>query len=195
MVDCRVFLSPANGQVTRSMCIPPICAHRDSVVGEFATIFRTEVVGFHLIHGRSTELAGKLIEKYFRLFSLRRFVRFVRFEGDWTATITFLEGELVTMENVAEQPFSTKWPVKVRELGGRELCWEYDHRRMATTACCWWIRQLGETLGSANDHYLELNTELPEAAVEELVIMLAGLMHNDMTIATDGPAGAERWKY
>jgi hypothetical protein len=39
-------------------------------------------------------------------------------------------------------------------------------------------------------------------AVEELVIvgtavqiMLASLMHNDMTIAVEGPEGAERWKY
>jgi hypothetical protein len=59
-----------------------------------------------------------------------------------------------------------------------------------------------EQLGSANDNYLDLSVELSEAAVEELVIMgtavqimLAILMHNDMTIAVEEPEGAERWKY
>jgi hypothetical protein len=44
--------------------------------------------------------------------------------------------------------------------------------------------------------------ELPESAVDELVItgtaaqiLLARLMHYDMTIATLGPGGHDHWKY
>jgi hypothetical protein len=125
-------------------------------------------------------------------------------EFGWTATITFPDGGSppVTMENVSDQMFYTKWPVQVRALEGRELVWEYEHPAYGNNSILLLDAGTSEQLGSANDNYLELSVELSEAAVGELVIMgtavqimLASLMLNDMTIAVEGPEGAERWEY
>ncbi|KAF7330160.1 hypothetical protein MSAN_02466000 [Mycena sanguinolenta] len=124
----------------------------------------------------------------------------------WTAIITFSEAlvpqrEPVTMDNVGSG-FYTKWPVKVRALGDRELFWEYEHPVQGDNNILLLDTATGEELGNSNDNYLALTTELPEDAVEELVIMgtavmkmLSSLMHNDMCIAAEGPDGAQRWKY
>ncbi|KAF7337785.1 hypothetical protein MSAN_02252400 [Mycena sanguinolenta] len=110
----------------------------------------------------------------------------------WTAIITFSEAlvprrEPVTMDNVGSG-FYTKWPVKVRALGDRELFWEvYEHPVQGDNNVLLLDTATGEELGNSNDNYLALTTELPEDAVEELVIMgtavikmLSGFMPPDM---------------
>ena len=132
-------------------------------------------------------------------------------EYSWEAEITFPstgDGDApaltpITMDNIAaDTPFVTRWPVKVRALGGRELDWEYDHPAQGNDPMLLTDPATKEVLGEANDNYLSLLQELPEGAVEELVItgtasqiMLAWLMHNDMTIAAEGPEGYTQWHY
>ncbi|KAJ6520469.1 hypothetical protein C8R45DRAFT_919210 [Mycena sanguinolenta] len=120
------------------------------------------------------------------------------------AIITFPEAarrEPMTMSPV-EPGFHSRWPVKVRALGERELFWEYEHPVQGDNNILLLDAATGEELGNANDNYLALTTELPEEAVEELVIMgtavmtaLEHLMPHDMNIAVAGPDGARRWKY
>ncbi|KAK7063683.1 hypothetical protein R3P38DRAFT_9102 [Favolaschia claudopus] len=129
-------------------------------------------------------------------------------EYSWTATITFPEdGNGTTrnsflMENVGSGIFHTKWLVPMRALNGREFAWEYTHPAYGDDSL--WLRDnvTEEVFGDSNDNYMALSKELPREAVDELVItgtaaliMLAGLMHNDMTIAVEGPAGAAQWRY
>ncbi|RFU30150.1 hypothetical protein B7463_g6186, partial [Scytalidium lignicola] len=108
----------------------------------------------------------------------------------------------IMMENIANEGFSNKWPVKVRALGDRELHWEYEHPVFGDRSMYLIDPATKEILGDANDNYLALHQELPKMAVEELVItgtaaqiLLAPFMHNDMSIATCGPEGRGQWKY
>ena len=108
----------------------------------------------------------------------------------------------LTMDNIAEEDFTNRWPVKVLALGERELHWQYQHPVQGNRPLYLEDPVTKEVLGDSNDNYLALRRELPEAAIEELVItgtaaqiMLAGLMHNDMAIAVEGPEGRSQWKY
>ncbi|KUJ24225.1 uncharacterized protein LY89DRAFT_727257 [Mollisia scopiformis] len=127
----------------------------------------------------------------------------------WEASITFPQDdrimaapEPITMENISDEGMSTRWPVKVQALGGQELHWEYEHPAVGDRDLRLEDPLTKDELGNANSNFLSLSEKLPEAAVEELVItgtaaqiMLASLMHNDMTIAADGPEGHAQWKY
>lgn len=104
------------------------------------------------------------------------------------------------MDNISDIGMSNRWPVNVKALNGRELHWEYGHPVQGHRDMNLEDPITKEILGDANDNYLSLR--VPEKALEELVItstaaqiMLAGLMHNDMTIATEGPEGCAQWKY
>lgn len=120
-------------------------------------------------------------------------------DKSWSATITLTDGREIVMANTAEGTFATQWIVKVQ---GREVSWEYEHPAMGDNCMYLVDRETGEVLGNANDNYLSLHREFSEVMAEELVItgtaaqiMLAPLMHNDMTIAVDGPEGREEWRY
>jgi hypothetical protein len=132
-------------------------------------------------------------------------------EYGWDAEITFSEAtngratvasDSIMMENISEGSFKNIWPLKFRALGDRELHWKYEHHAIYNTCLFLIDPATQEELCESNDNYLILKQELPEAAVEEIAItgtaamfLLAGLMHNDMTIASEGPDGCIRWKY
>lgn len=97
---------------------------------------------------------------------------------------------------------SNRWPVKVKALNNLELHWEYEHPVEGNRDLRLEDPITGEEYGHANDNYLSFHGIVPQAAIEELVIsetaaqvMLMSLSHNDMSIAVEGPAGAEQWKY
>ena len=106
----------------------------------------------------------------------------------------------ITMKDVANEPFTSHWPVSVLALGGRKLQWQYTHP-VHYSDCIYLIDLVtGEVLGDGDNNYMALRKELPVEAVEELVItgiaaqiILADLMHNDRTIAAAGPAARDRW--
>ncbi|KAF8851574.1 hypothetical protein BDZ45DRAFT_808210 [Acephala macrosclerotiorum] len=127
----------------------------------------------------------------------------------WAAKITFAEPasgngataqEAIVMDNISDMGMSNRWPVNDKTLNGRELHWEYEHPVQGYRDMNLEDPITKEILGDANDNYLSLR--VPQEAIEELVItgtaaqiMLAGLMHNDMTIATEGPEGSAQWRY
>ncbi|KAH8803535.1 hypothetical protein F5884DRAFT_509028 [Xylogone sp. PMI_703] len=134
----------------------------------------------------------------------------IQVKDTFDAEITFPNkesGDIATrnpilMENIAQGGFTTRWPVKVRALGDRELQWEYEHPAFGDNPMYLKDPVTGEILGDANDNCLTLNSELPEEAVKELVItgtaaqvLLVHLMGNDMKIAAQGPEGRSQWKY
>ncbi|CZR55091.1 uncharacterized protein PAC_04977 [Phialocephala subalpina] len=123
------------------------------------------------------------------------------------AKITFPKAtsqEPIMMENIeGAGNFKNRWSVKVKALGGRELHWEWEHLVIGGRPMTLEDPVTKEEFGAAdgNDHYLSLSTKLPEAARDELLItsaaniLLTRFMHNDMTIAAEGPEGCAQWKY
>jgi hypothetical protein len=105
-------------------------------------------------------------------------------EHDSSAQITFptiddggvLAQDPITIENIADEGYSYHWPVKVRALGVRELQWEYDYPVFGDNCMLLKDPVTGEGFDNANDYYLALGRELPEAALEELVITSTAAM-------------------
>lgn len=104
------------------------------------------------------------------------------------------------MENI-EESFPFCRPVKLHTPGGRELHWEYTHPAFGDE--CMYLTDPATNVvpGDANDHYLALHQEMPEAVVvvEELAVtgtagqmLLADLVHNDLTRYCSTGAGGSR---
>jgi hypothetical protein len=121
----------------------------------------------------------------------------------WEARITLPDlpdgsgRESIIMDNITGEGMANRWPVKVRTFSNRELHWEYVHLAIGDRDLRLEDPITKEEFGHANSNFLSFHGNVPEEAIEELVItgtaaeiMLAPLMHNDMSIAVDGPEGS-----
>lgn len=109
--------------------------------------------------------------------------------------------DIIVVDNITDKGMANRWPVKARALDNRELHWEYQCLAIGGRGLRLEDPVTKEEFGHANVNFLSFHGNVPEAAIEELVIsgtaaliMLAPLMHDDMSIAIEGPDGHEQWK-